>query len=83
MQLTISIFGLLSSLVLANPLPDADSTSDRASPDAVNAETCSILGTGVNCRYHANTGSTIEHVFNGGSAYFTCNSYGECISGNW
>ena len=74
LQLTAS---LAAPAAMANPAPE------RASTEIAQGETCSILGTSVNCRYHTNTGSTIEHVFNGGSAYFSCNSQGQCINGNW
>ena len=83
MQLTIPVFSTLISLALTGPIPEAAPEPARAGSAAAQAETCAILGTAVNCRYHTNTGSSIQHVFYGGSAYFSCNSPGQCISGNW
>ena len=82
MQFTIALLSTVLALALAGPIPEAVPVPARADASAALAETCTISGT-VNCRYHTNTQSTIEHVFTGGSAYFTCNSPGECINGNW
>ena len=83
MQLNISILSTLIALAIAGPLPEAQPA--RRTVSAALAQTCAILGTNVNCRYHAKTGvdSPVQWVFSGGSAFFTCNSPGECISGNW
>jgi hypothetical protein len=71
MLFTAAIASLLPLLSLAAPALER------------RAETCAILGTNVNCRYHADINSQVITKFSGGTKYFTCTQYGSCVNGNW
>ena len=80
MQFRTMILALLP-IALASPTPNP--AAEALNKLTKRAETCAILGTNVNCRYHPNTNSEVITQFSKGSQYFTCTQWGTCVNGNW